>query len=210
MNTKISIAGFNKFAVAVAGFALLAMAVPALAQSGQFTYVIGTVTIERVGQAPVQAFRGDSVRPLDVIKTGADGMAQLAMVDLAKLSLRSNSQLIVQQYPVGASDPPGAILNLVRGTLRSFTALLTGPNKAGYRMQTRSPQSAFVGPVASSKFSTTSRPITTRLKATISLPASTEISRLFSPILTRRCRSFRVRRHGLSPRPPACLAPEKS
>ena len=64
-------------------------------------------------------------------------MAQLAMVDQAKLSLRSNSRLLVQQYPVAASDPPGAVLSLLRGTLRSFTASLTNPNKAGYRLNTK-------------------------------------------------------------------------
>ena len=136
MNTKISFAGFNKFAAAVAGLALLAMAAPAFSQSGQFTYVIGTVTIER-GAQRITPVRGTTVTPLDVIVTGADGMAQLAMVDQARLSLRSNSRLIVQQYPVGASDPPGAVLNLVRGTLRSFTALLTNSNKTAYQMRTK-------------------------------------------------------------------------
>ncbi len=135
MNTKISLSTFNKFAAAVAGLMLSAMAVPALAQSGQFTYVIGNVTVERGGQT-ITPIRGTTVTPLDVIKTGPDGMAQLAMVDNAKLSLRSNSTLIVQKYPVTA-DQPGAILNLVRGTLRSFTALLSKPNKEGYRMQTK-------------------------------------------------------------------------
>ena len=136
MNTKKFLETFTRCAVAVTGLALWAIAAPALAQSGQFTYVIGTVNVER-GAQRITPVRGTTVTPLDVIVTGADGMAQLAMVDQAKLSLRSNSRLIVQQYPVGASDPPGAILNLVRGTLRSFTALLTGPNKAGYRMQTK-------------------------------------------------------------------------
>ena len=142
MLTNISFAPFTTFArcaAAAAGLALWALAAPALAQSGQsgeFTYVNGTVTIER-GAQRIAAKRGDSVRPGDVIQTGADGMAQLAMVDQAKLSLRSNSRLLVQQYPVSVNDPPGALLSLVRGTLRSFTALLTKPNQAGYRMQTK-------------------------------------------------------------------------
>ena len=136
MNTKKFLETFTRCAVAVTGLALWAIAAPALAQSGQFTYVVGTVNVER-GAQRITPVRGTTVTPLDVIVTGADGMAQLAMVDQAKLSLRSNSRLIVQQYPVGASDPPGAILNLVRGTLRSFTALLSKPNKDGYRMQTK-------------------------------------------------------------------------
>ena len=126
---------FNAFAKVLAGLALCALAAPALAQSGQFTYVIGTVSIERAGQRVIPV-RGTSVNPLDVIVTGADGMAQLAMVDNAKLSLRSNSRMVIEKYPVTATES-GVVLNLVRGTLRSFTALLSNANKMGYRMQTK-------------------------------------------------------------------------
>lgn len=142
MTTIIFSATFKSFkalcrvAVALGALAFLTSAFPALAQSGQFTYVIGSVTIER-GTERITPVRGTAVNPLDVIQTGADGMAQLAMVDQAKLSLRSNSRLLVQQYPVTANDPPGAVLNLVRGTLRTFTALLTPTNRAGYRMNTK-------------------------------------------------------------------------
>ncbi len=135
MNTKISLSTFKQLAAAVAGLMLWAMALPALAQSGQFTYVAPPVSLIRNGQA-ITPMSGTQVTPGDTITTGANGMAQLAMVDNAKLSLRSNSTLIVQKYPVTA-DQPGAILNLVRGTLRSFTALLSKPNKDGYRMQTK-------------------------------------------------------------------------
>ena len=65
MNTKISLSTFNKFAAAVAGSMLLAMAAPVFAQSGQFTYVIGTVTVERSGQT-ITPIRGTTVTPLDV------------------------------------------------------------------------------------------------------------------------------------------------
>ena len=125
----------TKFVAAVAACSLWLMAGSALAQSGQFTYVIGSVTIER-GSERIVPIRGTEVQPLDVIVTGADGMAQLSMVDQAKLSLRSKSKLIVQQYPTKPNDP-GVVLVLVNGTLRSFTGLLTGPQKAGYRMNTK-------------------------------------------------------------------------
>ena len=139
MITTISTATLQmtrKFAFALAALALWVSAAPALAQSGQFTYVIGSVTIER-GAERITPVRGTIVRPLDIIQTGADGMAQLAMVDNAKLSLRSNSRLLVEKYPVTATDQPGAVLNLVRGTLRTFTALLTPSNRNGYRMNTK-------------------------------------------------------------------------
>ena len=139
MNNSIFTPALKKlgnFALALVALSLWVSAAPALAQSGQFTYVAGNVTVERAGSV-ITPVRGTTVQPLDIIQTGPDGMAQLSMVDQAKLSLRSNSRLLVERYPVSAGDPPGAVLNLVRGTLRTFTALLTNPNKAGYRMNTK-------------------------------------------------------------------------
>jgi len=126
----------RRFALAISSMALCLSTVTAFAQSGQFTFVYGPVTIERNGRTIVPVM-GDQVSPSDIITTGPRGMAQLAMVDGAKLALRSNSRLQVEKYPVSATDPPGAVLNLVQGGLRTFTGLLTGPNRAGYRMNTK-------------------------------------------------------------------------
>ena len=108
----------------------------AFAASGTFTYVAGTVFVERNGQRIVAA-RGVEVDPGDVIVAGADGMAQLAMIDQAKLSLRSNSQLRIERYQRKVGDQDGAVLSLLRGTLRSFTGLLTASNRDKYQMKTR-------------------------------------------------------------------------
>ncbi len=124
------------FVFALAALLMCTAAAPAWAQSGEFTFVIGAVTVERPS-GRITPIRGTTVTPQDVIMTGADGMAQLAMVDGAKLSLRPNSQLLVQKYPVSVNDPPGAILSLVRGTLRTFTTALSGPNRAGYQLNTK-------------------------------------------------------------------------
>ncbi len=106
------------------------------AASGQFTFVTGNVFILKGGSTQIQASRGTEVDAGDIVVTGADGMAQLAMVDQAKLSLRSNSRLVIERYTQQERGGDGALLTLVRGTLRSFTGLLTS-NKANYRMQTR-------------------------------------------------------------------------
>ncbi len=108
----------------------------AWAASGQFTYVTGDVQIS-VGGRLIKATVGTEVNPGDLVITGADGMAQLTMVDNARLSLRSKSQLNVEKYPREATDPPGAVLTLVRGTLRAFTTLLAKPNQSAYTMRTK-------------------------------------------------------------------------
>ncbi len=130
---------FIGYFIALAVSLICAATAPAQAQSGssgEFTWVVGRVMIERAGRS-VPAVRGATVQPQDVIVTGADGMAQLAMIDGARLSLRSNSQLRVQQYPTSVNDQPGAALTLLNGTLRTFTAALTPRNRAAYQLNTK-------------------------------------------------------------------------
>jgi len=106
------------------------------AASGTFTYVTGGVFVESQGRR-VPATRGMEVNSGDLVVTQADGMAQLAMVDQAKLSLRFNSQLRIESYPSSATGQEGATLSLLRGTLRTFTGLLTPTNREKYLMKTR-------------------------------------------------------------------------
>ena len=132
--TRFSIV--RPIALTVMVIAFLAGATGAFAQSGRFTYVAGSVQVLSQGGFR-QATAGMEVNPGDTIVTERDGMAQLTMVDKARLSLRSSSRMVIENYPRAESDPPGAVLNLVRGTLRTFTTLLTSPNAARYQMRTR-------------------------------------------------------------------------
>jgi hypothetical protein len=131
---------FNRIALRSIPFALAACGYlhvgTAAAQSGEFTYIFGTVTVESGGQR-VQATRGLKVNPGDLVVTGANGLAQLTMVDNARLALRTNSQLRVERYARSASDTEGAVLSLVRGTLRTFTSLLSSASRDRYQMKTR-------------------------------------------------------------------------
>ncbi|MCA3039827.1 MAG: FecR domain-containing protein, partial [Rhodocyclaceae bacterium] len=122
--------------LAFGGFIGSLLPISVLAASGTFTYVAGQVFVERNGQRIVAA-RGVEVDPGDLIVAGADGMAQLSMIDQAKLSLRSNSQLRIERYQRKAGDQDGAVLSLLRGTLRTFTGLLTASNRDKYQMKTR-------------------------------------------------------------------------
>lgn len=108
----------------------------ALAASGSFSFVTGDVRVQTGGRT-VPATRGMEVNPGDLVLTGADGMAQLAMVDSARLSLRSNSQLRIEAYARSKDDNEGAVLSLLRGTLRTFTSLVPGPSRDKYTMRTK-------------------------------------------------------------------------
>jgi FecR protein len=108
----------------------------AMAASGQFIYVTGDVFVESQGRR-TPAVRGTEVNPGDVVVTGENGLAQLTMIDQAKLSLRVNSQLRIERYQRAAGENDGAILALLRGTLRTFTGLLNTRNRDQYQMRTR-------------------------------------------------------------------------
>ena len=121
----------------VAGLVALCAAGSVSAQSsGKFTYVTGSVQVQSASGFRIAKI-GDEVNPDDLIVTGADGMAQLNMVDQARLSLRSNTRLRITAYPRARTDAPGAVLTLVQGTLRAFTSLLTDANREKYSMRTR-------------------------------------------------------------------------
>ncbi|MEP7154889.1 MAG: FecR domain-containing protein [Betaproteobacteria bacterium] len=124
------------FLLAIAAAALCGASAANAQSSGKFTYVTGNVTVQSTTGFRV-AKVGDEVNPNDLIVTGPNGMAQLNMVDQARLSLRSNSKLRITAYPRAGSDPPGAVLTLVQGTLRAFTSLLTDANRQKYSMRTR-------------------------------------------------------------------------
>ena len=65
-------------------------------------------------------------------------MAQLTMVDQARLSLRPSTTVPDRGLSrEGATQASGAVLNLLRGTLRTFTGLLASTNRDKFVMKTR-------------------------------------------------------------------------
>jgi hypothetical protein len=109
----------------------------AFAASGQFTFVIGDVTLQKANGQRVAARAGTDVDPGDSIISGANGMAQLTMVDNARLAVRPNTTFRIDNYPTRSDSEDGALLNLVRGTLRTFTGLIAARNKDKFAMKTR-------------------------------------------------------------------------
>jgi FecR protein len=135
-NTNIKLRQLSLACLIACGVVASMVSLDAIAASGKFTYVTGPVFVESNGRR-VPAVNGTEVNPGDIIIAEADGMAQLSMIDQAKLSLRSNSRLRIDSYQKKAGDQDGAVLSLLRGTLRTFTGLLTSANRDKYQMKTR-------------------------------------------------------------------------
>jgi hypothetical protein len=123
-----------RYVLALSG---LAVAGPLFAASGQFTFVTGDVRVVTPGNRTVVASQGMDLNPGDLVVTGGDGMAQLTMVDSARLSLRSNTQMRIESYPEKAGGGENSILSLLNGTLRTFTSLLSPSSREKFQMKTR-------------------------------------------------------------------------
>src|SRR5213083_699307 len=117
----------------------LAAAIPfaACAASGEFTFVVGEVALQKANGQRVTPAKGTPVDPGDRIVTGANGMAQLTMVDEARLSLRPATQFLIEAYPDKRESETGGVLTLIKGTLRTFTGLIASNNRDKFVMKTR-------------------------------------------------------------------------
>jgi hypothetical protein len=124
---------FNRILAA----ALAATPLFAAAAAGEFSFVTGEVTLVKANGQRSAPQRGTAVDPGDRVLTGANGMAQLTMVDNARLSLRPSTQFQIEAYPRDANSSDGAVLSLLKGTLRTFTGLLASTNRDKFVMKTR-------------------------------------------------------------------------
>ena len=116
---------------------LAAIGAAAQAASGEFAFVVGEVSLTKAQGQRSTPVKGTALDPGDVIATGANGMAQLTMVDQARLSLRPNTQFVIERYPDRRDSGEGAVLSLLKGTLRTFTGLIASTSRERYVMKTR-------------------------------------------------------------------------
>jgi len=119
--------------------AVAATAIPAMAlgAAGEFAFVTGQVSLAKANGQRSTPAKGTPVDAGDTIVTGADGMVQLTMVDQVRLSLRPNTQFVVERYPEQDQGVGGTVLNLLKGTLRTFTGLISVQRRDNFVMKTR-------------------------------------------------------------------------
>lgn len=97
----------------LAGFASLAPA----AGIGQVKTLKGQVTIERAGKA-LPAAIGTRLEAADIVRTGADGAAGIAMNDSSLLSIGANSEISLDVFQFDATTHEGRFdATLAKGSL---------------------------------------------------------------------------------------------
>ncbi|MCH9026177.1 MAG: FecR domain-containing protein [Proteobacteria bacterium] len=115
-------------------------------EAGKVIFVKGPVSAER--DPPVPLAKGDSVLVADAIVTGEAARAQLLMLDGAKVAIRPNSRLLIEEflYASGEPVPEGtavasasadrAVYRLIKGGFRSITGAIGKENEADYEVRT--------------------------------------------------------------------------
>lgn len=95
----------------------------------------GTVSAEANGvQRPLK--QGDSIFEEDQVATGDKSFAVLQFQDGAKVTIRPNSAMIIEQYAYNSSEDDAATLTLVEGGLRVITGAMTKRNPESYKVKT--------------------------------------------------------------------------
>jgi len=80
--------------------------------------------------------QGDFVYQSDEIMTSGRSFAVLQFTDGAKVTVRPDSTLIIEQYLYAGNDSDAATLNLVEGGLRVITGAMAKSNPENYKVRT--------------------------------------------------------------------------
>ena len=129
-----------------AAIVLAASNVVHAADAGSVSFATGSVTAER---QPAEALiKGDTVLVGDFVITGDASRAQLLMLDGAKLAIRPNSRLRIDEYAyesgestvgtavVTTSDDNSSIISLIKGGFRTITGAIGKENPSDYEVRT--------------------------------------------------------------------------
>ena len=114
--------------------------------AGTVTFATGSVTAERAPAATLA--KGDAVLTEDNVITGAASRAQLLMIDGAKIAIRPNSRLVIEEYVYDSGQAaPGSsavttgsdnssVMSLVKGGFRTITGAIGKEDPSDYEVRT--------------------------------------------------------------------------
>ncbi|MFN0038843.1 MAG: FecR domain-containing protein [Burkholderiales bacterium] len=100
------------------------------------TFVTGDVWLVDASRKSRRPALGAHLYVHDTIFTGKDGEVHLDMEDGAYLAVRSNTLLKVKEYRAQGDKNDRGVLNLLKGTFRSFTGWIARSSPKAYRVET--------------------------------------------------------------------------
>ncbi len=121
--------------------ALLATTATQANDAGSVLFSKGSVTAQR--DAVVALAKGDSVESSDTITTGDASRAQLLMIDGAKIAIRPNSVIRIDEYSYAAAaatvveeTDDKSVISLVKGGFRTITGAIGEEDRSNYEVRT--------------------------------------------------------------------------
>jgi len=133
------------FPAATLLLALLLAAPSHAKQAGSVIFVKGAVMVERA--APVSLAKGDDVLVDDTISTAVAARTQLLMLDGAKIAIRPNSRLKIEEYAYAqaaaastqaeiATVSDRSVMSLIKGGFRTITGVIGKADETAYEVRT--------------------------------------------------------------------------
>jgi hypothetical protein len=124
--------------LAALGVSLLLAAGGAVAQSaGEVEFSRGVGFAQTPGQTPRTLGKGLALREGDRLTTSDGGSAIIKMEDGTRMTVRPNSEIVLQQYQFKENAPDNTMLmQLVRGGFRAVTGLIAKGSPSAARVQT--------------------------------------------------------------------------
>jgi hypothetical protein len=122
----------------VLGAGGLAAAGPAAAQlAGEVEFSRGVGFAQTPGQAPRTLGKGLPLREGDRLTTSEGGSAIIKLEDGTRMTVRPNSEIVLQHYQFKENAPDnGMLMQLVRGGFRAVTGLISKNSPNAARVQT--------------------------------------------------------------------------
>ena len=113
--------------------------------AGSVLFATGPVSAER--EPAVALAKGDSVLVNDTVVTGEAARAQLLMLDGAKIAIRPNSRLRIEEFiysgpdvaegqAVISTNDERSVTSLLKGGFRTITGAIGKENEASYEVRT--------------------------------------------------------------------------
>ncbi len=149
MVTKMTVQYGQQRLTTLAMLAILAISAVQTAranEAGKVLFTKGPVSAER--EPPVPLAKGDAILAADTVVTGEAARAQLLMLDGAKVAIRPNSRLLIEEFlfaigdvapagePVASTTGDRAIFRLIKGGFRSITGTIGKDRQDEYEVRT--------------------------------------------------------------------------
>jgi len=116
---------------------LLLSSTSAFAEAGRVVFRLWRSTAEDINGVTRKLSKRSQVDSGETIRTSSRSLVQMRMIDKAFIALRSNSEVKIESYSLGAAkEQDTGIFSLLRGGFRAVTGIIGKRLRSAYKMRT--------------------------------------------------------------------------